>query len=264
MSNLLQLNDENYYSQEADMQYMSVSQYKGFLKCEAAALAKLKGEWQGEHNDSLLLGSYVHAWLEGALDQFKEETPSLFTRSGELYSQYKNADLMIETLKEDGLCMFALQGEKEVIITAELFGTPWKSKLDVYNPLHGRFVDLKTVKSIYDKVWTDEYGYCSFVEAYGYTIQMAVYAELEKRYSGRDIWLEPLIVAVSKEKHPDKAVIHFDEEIIQLELDEVEGNLPRVLAVKNGAEKPNRCEKCPYCRKTKRLTKVIHYSEILS
>lgn len=29
-------------------------------------LAKLKGEWQEEHNDSLLLGSYVHAWLEGA------------------------------------------------------------------------------------------------------------------------------------------------------------------------------------------------------
>lgn len=40
--NLLQLNDENYYSQEADMQYMSVSQYKAFRKCEAAALAKLK------------------------------------------------------------------------------------------------------------------------------------------------------------------------------------------------------------------------------
>lgn len=86
---------------------------------------------------------------------------------------------MIETLKDDGLCMFALEGEKEVIITAELFGTHWKSKLDVYNPINGRFVDLKTVKSIYDKVWTDEYGYCSFVEAYGYTIQMAVYAELE-------------------------------------------------------------------------------------
>lgn len=262
--NLLQLNDENYYSQEADMQYMSVSQYKAFRKCEAAALAKLKGEWQEEHNDSLLLGSYVHAWLEGALDQFKEKTPSLFTRSGELYSQYKNADLMIETLKDDGLCMFALEGEKEVIITAELFGAHWKSKLDVYNPINGRFVDLKTVKSIYDKVWTDEYGYCSFVEAYGYTIQMAVYAELEKRWSGRENWLEPFIVAVSKEKHPDKAVINFDDEIIQLELDEVEENLPRVLSVKHGMDKPNRCEKCAYCRQTKRLTKVIHYSQILS
>ena len=35
------LSDENYYSQEADLAYMSVSQYKKFLECETA-LAKLK------------------------------------------------------------------------------------------------------------------------------------------------------------------------------------------------------------------------------
>lgn len=260
---LLQLNDENYYSQEANLQYMSVSQYKDFLKCEAAALAKLQGKWVEEHNDSLLFGSYVHAWLEGTMDQFKEKTPELFTKKGELYSQYKHADEMIETLQNDGLCMFALQGQKEVIITAELFGTHWKAKLDVYKPEDGRFVDLKTVKSIREKVWSDELGYCSFVEAYGYTVQMAVYAELEKRYSGRDNWLEPLIVAVSKEKHPDKAVINFDEGILEYELGEVEVKLPHVLEVKSGVKQATRCEKCPYCRRTKRLSGTIHYSQLI-
>lgn len=260
---LLQLNDDNYYSQEANVQYMSVSQYKDFLKCEAAASAKLKGEWKEEINDALLVGSYVHAWLEGSMDAFKEKTPSLFTKKGELYQQYKDADEMIITLETDGLCMFALQGQKEVILTTEMFGTHWKAKLDVYNPENGRFVDLKTVKSIYDKVWVDDIGYCSFVEAYGYTIQMAVYAEIEKRYSGRNEWLEPLIVAVSKEKQPDKAVINFDEDILQHELEMVENRLPRVLAVKSGVEPAKRCEKCRYCRKTKRLTGVIHYSQLI-
>ena len=35
----LKLTEENYYSNEADWQYMSVSQYKKFLECEAAAVA---------------------------------------------------------------------------------------------------------------------------------------------------------------------------------------------------------------------------------
>ncbi len=59
------LSDENYYSTEADLAYMSVSQYKKFLECEAAALAKLKGEWTPESDPkALLVGNYVHSYFE--------------------------------------------------------------------------------------------------------------------------------------------------------------------------------------------------------
>ena len=50
MSNLLKLTPENYYTKEANMQYVSVSQYKEFngttgkMGCEAYAMAKLRGE----------------------------------------------------------------------------------------------------------------------------------------------------------------------------------------------------------------------------
>jgi hypothetical protein len=40
------LTNENYFSKEADMEYMSVSQFKAFEQCEAAALASVKGEWE--------------------------------------------------------------------------------------------------------------------------------------------------------------------------------------------------------------------------
>lgn len=46
----LQLTSDNYYSKEANMAYVSVSQYKDFVGtigrqgCEHAALAKVKGE----------------------------------------------------------------------------------------------------------------------------------------------------------------------------------------------------------------------------
>ena len=40
----MDINNENYYSKEADMEYMSSSQLKGFMKCEARQQAILTGE----------------------------------------------------------------------------------------------------------------------------------------------------------------------------------------------------------------------------
>ncbi len=76
------LSKENYYSNEIDRQYMSNSQYKSFLQCEVATMAKLNGEWTPSTSEALLFGQYVHAWLEGeqAFDEFKMNTPSLFTQ----------------------------------------------------------------------------------------------------------------------------------------------------------------------------------------
>lgn len=48
----MNLTAENYFSKEADREYLSVSQYKKFMGtlgrvgCEAEALACLNGEWE--------------------------------------------------------------------------------------------------------------------------------------------------------------------------------------------------------------------------
>ena len=42
------LDSSNYYDQEANRDYFSVSQYKDFQKCPAMAMAKLRGEYQPE------------------------------------------------------------------------------------------------------------------------------------------------------------------------------------------------------------------------
>lgn len=263
---LLKLTDENYYSREADLQYMSVSQYKSFLKCEAATMARLTGKYEEPKTDALLIGSYVHAWLDGTMDKFQTENPEIFSSrgktKGELKSQYQNANDMIRTLTEDPFCMMALEGDHEVIMTANLFGLTWKSKLDVYNPQNGRFADLKTVKSIREKIYHEELGYCSFVEAYGYITQMAVYSEIERINRGGER-LENYIVAVSKETIPDKAVITIDNERLEQELDRVSAKLERIKAVKEGIENPISCGSCAYCRKTKMITSVTHYSELI-
>ena len=67
------LTSENYYSEKSNLEYMSVSQYKQFQKCEAAAMAELKGEWKRPKSTALLVGSYIDSWFEGSLESFKIE-----------------------------------------------------------------------------------------------------------------------------------------------------------------------------------------------
>jgi hypothetical protein len=268
---MLQLTPENYYSDEANQQYMSYSQYKSFLPqyggCEAMAMAKLWGGWQEPESEALLLGSYVHAWSEGTLDKFKDEHEDLFSTRGEtkgqLLAKHKIADTMIETLQADEWCMEALSGEKEEILTAEFAGCMWKIKVDVLNVEAGRLVDLKTCRSLSERVYSEQDRYYKhWIEAYGYIGQMAAYTEIEKRASGRENRLSPLIVAVSKEEVPDKAIVFFNDNELDYELEMIEFNMPHILEVKNRIIKPVRCEKCRYCRETKKVSKIVHFSEL--
>lgn len=69
---------ENYFALETGKEYMSVSLFKSFIKCEAKTIAELNGEWEEENKDAFLLGSYVHAWSEGALEEFKRASRNVF------------------------------------------------------------------------------------------------------------------------------------------------------------------------------------------
>ncbi|GKU76883.1 PD-(D/E)XK nuclease-like domain-containing protein [Paenibacillus sp. L3-i20] len=263
----MRLTEENYYSKEANQYYMSVSQFKDFDKCEASALAKINGLYEEPKIDCFLIGSYVGASIEGkyALDKFIAEHPEIISSQGktkgELKTEYKHGDRMVKTLLDDPVCSQMLEGDKEVIVTAELLGVLWKAKLDVYNPNEGRIVDLKTVKGLHERYWKNG-KWVSFVENFGYVLQMAVYTELERIESSRISMLEPLIVAVSKEETPDKAVICFDEESLNYELLMVSEKLPRIISVKEGIEEAKRCEKCRYCRQTKKVSGLIHFLEL--
>jgi len=263
---MLKLNKSNYFSQEASFQYMSNSQYKNFMSCEAMAIAELSGNWIREPSDALLIGSYVHSWQEGRRREFISEHPEMFKKSKELLKKFVDADKMIKTLEGDPFVMYVLEGQKEVILTAQMFGCQWKIMIDSHNLEKRRNLDLKTTWSITDKVWSEEnWAKVSFVEKYHYLLQMSIYSEVERIANGREPgdWLDFYIVAVSKEKFPDKAVINTtDPERLIKELAEVEANMPRILAVKAGLEESRRCEVCDYCRSTKQLTGAIHYSEL--
>lgn len=264
----MKLNKNNYYSQEANREYMSVSQFKSFLPayggCEAQAMAVLSGEYESTPIDAFMEGHYVHAWNEGTLDDFKAKNPALYSSrgptAGQLKSNFKHCDKMIQVLENDPLVMMALAGKKEVIMTAELFGIKWKIMLDSYQ--EKLFADLKTMKEMDGKFWNSEVGvYENFIDHYGYNVQMAVYAEVEKLYSGRENWLLPHMVVVTKQDPPDHEIIYFDFDDIEQGLYIVGKHIDRVKAVKSCEVDPVRCEKCGYCRTTKKITRIKHFSE---
>lgn len=239
------LTNENYYSSEANREYMSVSQYKQFMKCEAAAMAQLRGEWEPPKTTALLVGSYIDSWFEGTLDEFTEDHPEIYTKSGKLKADFVQAKDIIAFVQKDPMFMRYMAGKKQVILTAEFFGTKWKIKIDSYHP--DKIVDLKVMRSM-ERIMGK-----SFVEHWGYDLQMAVYWKTE----GHD--LATYLAVVTKQDIPDKEIISIPRwRRVEL-LEEVERNMPRILAVKSGLHPPQRCGVCDYCRATKLLTEPIDF-----
>lgn len=242
------LTEENYYSDIANQAYMSVSQYKQFRKCEAAAMAELRGEWKRPATTALLVGSYVDSWFEGTLPEFKESHPDIFkkTKSGpQLKADFIQAEEIITRVQQDRLFMRYMAGRKQVIMTRELFGAPWKIKMDSYHP--DKIVDLKVMRSM------ERITGKSFVEHWSYDLQMAIYSAVE----GHD--LATYLAVVTKQDPPDIEVISIPKwRRVEL-LEEVEKSMPRLLAVKSGQVEPERCGVCEYCRASKKLVEPIDF-----
>ena len=262
----MKLTQDNYYSQSANQAFLSVSQYKDFAgtlsrpACEEQALAKLNGTWEQKKTTSLLVGSYVDSFMEGTLDKFKAENPEIFKKDGELKSDYLKANEIIKRIERDELFMTFMSGEKQVIMTAEMFGAEWKIKMDAYAE-NLAIVDLKVMASLRDMKWTKDYGYMNFVHQWGYTIQSAVYQEVVYRNTGKR--LPFFLAAVSKEEYPDIEIIQLEQNLMDEALIEVERNTPNIVALKNGEIKPTRCGVCDYCKHTKVLTRPIWSSELV-
>jgi hypothetical protein len=244
------LTSDNYFDIENQIKYMSVSQFKAFEKCEAAALAEVMGDIERERTTALLVGSFVDAYFEGTLDVFKEKNPQLFKRNGELKSEYIQAETIIKRIERDPLFMFFLNGEKQVIMTGSIEGIPVKVKIDSYHP-DKMIVDLKVMKD-FKPIYVEEKGRLSWIEAWEYDLQGAVYQEIVRQNTGKKL---PFFIAgATKEKEPDIDIIEIPQPYLDVELERFKENIIRYDGIKKGFFQPRRCEKCDYCKQTKVLT----------
>lgn len=269
----LKLTEANYYSPEANWQYMSASQFKSFKRCEAAAMAELRGEWGSQDTTALRVGSYVDAYFSGELEQYKADHPEMFKRDGGLKAEYVQAQTAAERLDQDELARMLLSGKHQTIKTGRIAGVWYKTKSDSLLtaaqveaickrfpevrklvPFGGAMiVDLKYVKN-FDDIWDEEARErINFIEYWGYDLQGAIYQKVDNRMAPF------VIVAVTKDATPDIAALHIPDDELVFSLSEVEHLSPRYDAIKRGEIEPVGCGKCAYCRSRKQLTSINHY-----
>lgn len=272
----MKLTSDNYYTPEADREYMSCSQYQDFLSCEARALAKLQGRYIPNQSEVLTVGNYFHTAMESPeaheefCNQHFEEIykTKVDRKTGEViptgkYAPYATADQMIDVCYKDPLIksLIDLKGENEVIMTGELFGVPWKIRLDKYIADRRLIIDWKTTADINKTEYNPILGEReSFVESLGYMMRAAVYTEIEKQFTGNSSDADFVIIAISKQDPPDKAALLLNHrQRYDWELEQIEKHMMNIRRIKNGELRPRRCGMCDYCRATKVLKKIIPY-----
>ena len=195
----MELTNENYYSRESDQEYMSCSQFKLFDECPAKAMAVLNGTYKIEETDSMLVGSYVDAWLDGELDKFMEEHPQIFnSRTGELKKDFKQAEELCQQIERDEYLYDQLKGQRQQIITGSIASVKFKGKID--SLLDDYIVDGKVLKDCED-IWKNGEK-LPFYKANGYDLQGAIYKTLYQQMTGKDLPFR--LAVITKEKTPDK------------------------------------------------------------
>lgn len=249
---MIELTNDNYYSEEANKDYFSASQIKAFLKCEAEALYSINGVYKEPTSNALLIGSYVDSYFEGTQKEFKKSHPEIFKRDGTLKAEFTKADEMIMRARLEKVFMDYCQGEKQHIVTGTIADVPFKAKFDFYVPGE-RIVDLKTVKDM-KPMYAPGIGKISPIEYWNWPLQMAIYQELEGNK------LPCYLAIITKEEPSGLHLIQIDQSVMDTELELLKAKLPRLQAIKEGFIEPKRCEDCAYCR----ISKTIEAPELFT
>lgn len=261
------LTNENYHSPEARHNYMGVSLFKEFEKCEVMGLAKANGEFEEKTSDALLFGAYVDAYFSNELEDFIATHPEMFTKQGTLKANFKNIEEVIQAIENaeddegEKIMLKYLNGEKQVIMVGDIAGVPWKIKIDAYHP-DKLIVDQKIMKDM-EPVWVNRNGYnvkTDFIDAYGYDLQGASYQYIVEQNTGKKL---PFVLAITtKEECPDNELVKIDQEYLDAALDRIKAKVGRYWDIINGKVQPVGCGHCPACRKIKKITGVKSYKEL--
>ena len=275
---MTKLTEENYYK---DRQWLSNSRFKAYMDCEAKAKAIDDKEWTDNRDDTaLLVGNYVHSYFESEEAHAKfvdtHKTRIISSRGatkGELKKEFQVAQDMIDVLKDDKDFLPLYHGNpgddvrKEMILEGEIFGIKVKGKVDSINLTEGYFVDLKTMKTIRGLEWSDVErkkipGAGANILDFRYDVQLGLYQELLRQMGYPNF--VPLVIAVSKEDVPDKAVITLSQYRLDEGLQFFENNVERVAGIIAGEIKPKGCGNCDYCRSKRTLNCVINLDDLIA
>ena len=147
-------------------------------------------------------------------------------------------------------------GQKQAVRTGLIEGVPFKIKMDSYHKGKA-IVDLKVIKD-FEPLWNEDRAIRQdFIQYWGYDYQAAIYQAIEGNK------LPFYICAVTKETVPDFEVIQIPQTWIDSAMAVIRNEIGIIDAYKRGELEAPRCEKCAYCRQTKKLSRVRSADEFI-
>ena len=189
----------------------------------------------------------MDSYFEGTLPQFMQDNPEIFTRKNELKSEFRKANEIISRVKSDKTFARFMSGEKQRIMTFEMFGVPWKMKMDSYLP--GICItDLKIVANF------------KSLPLWRYDLQGAVYQAGVEAVTGER--LPFYLAAATKEQVVDLDVFQIPQTTLNLAMDEIGFSIEHYAEVKAGLVPPKACGHCDYCKSVKQAA-IRNYNELL-
>lgn len=259
----MKINSKNYYSQEANKEYLSCSQIKDFLKCESYAMAKLNGEWEDEPSKAMAISSLIDAVMSDEETEFlskEKENPNsfIYLKSGKLSADAQTAYEVIEQAKNDPMFMKYLGGEHQVIMTGVIADVPIKIKMDSYFK-DKVIVDLKCMATLEPQWSKGNHKRMNFCDEYRYTLQAAIYQEIVRQQTGKQ--LPFIIAAATKEKYSQRALLLINQEKIDEELQFLRDYLPKLQAIKQGKIEPQKCGRCKWCISQQKTDRIWLYTD---
>ena len=248
---------ENYYSKEADIEYMSVSQFKLFEECQAKALATILGQEDATFKESFLEGQFFEALVAGDKNLFMakhndEIISSRGATKGEPKSNFKKVIKSAEKFNSQEFFKEIINKcEKQVILTGEIEGIKVKCALDLFDRQTNSIYDIKCMGDFKEQWSKQDKIYIPWYYIYGYDLQLAVYREIVRQNFGEP--KEVGLLAATKEEIPDIDALLFDSNVLSLELDYFKSKIKHYDNIKKGIEKPEHCGICDYCKRIKTI-----------
>ena len=250
------LTPQNYFSIEADKEYMSVSQFKNFRSCEAKALHDLETP-DTTYKSAFLEGHLFEELVAGDPKLFMAQHPEMISTrgstAGQLKAEFQKVVNAAEKFNSQKFFKDIIEKcEKQVILTGEICGVPVKCCLDLFDRETFSIYDIKCMKDFNEQWSKEERAYIPWYYAWGYVLQLAVYRLIVKQ----NFNVEPkevALLAATKEETPDIQALKFDEYLLGLELLEFKSNIKHYDNLKKGLEKPIACGHCEYCKKMKEI-----------
>lgn len=251
----MKLTNTNYFSTEANREFMSASQFNSFMRCPSCAMAEINGQYEQPETTALLVGKYIDAYFENSMEMFQAEYPEIFKKDGSLKSEYVQADRIIERMLRDEVFKKHCTGLQQQIMIGEIAGVSFKIMIDSMLP--DMTVDRKIMANCDDKYRDGEY--VPFWKYWNYDIQAAIYQEIRRQNETKR---KPFVLAVAtKENEPDLHLIKFTQSTLDNALEIVKTYAPQFNLIKNGVLDATKCNKCDWC-KSQRILKENEYEEV--